>query len=256
MYERAIVRPPGSTFPDGLTTIDLGRPDLAGARRQHQAYCAALEGCGLSLIRLPEDDRYPDSTFVEDTALLVGGRAILTRPGAPSRAGEVESIRETLCALFEKLDPIEEPGTVDGGDICEAGERVLIGISQRTNEEGARQLAALLAEEGLEPRSLDIRGRDEILHLKSGLSYVGRGKILAIEALAGHPALRDFELLRVPASEAYAANAILVNGRLLIPAGFLHTESTLRYAGFDVLPLEMSEFRKMDGGLSCLSLRF
>src|SRR4051812_8782019 len=256
MYQRAIVRPPGSTFPDGLTTVDLGKPNLERAREQHRAYCEALQGCGLSLIHLPEDSRHPDSTFVEDTALFAGSRAVLTRPGAPSRAGEVESIREVLSTLHEKLESIEGPGTLDGGDVCEADDRILIGISQRTNEEGARQLAAILAGEGLAPRTIDIRGLDVILHLKSGLSHLGQGRIMAIDALAGHPALRDFQILRVSASEAYAANTILVNGRLLMPAGFPRTESTLREAGFDLLALEMSEFQKMDGGLSCLSLRF
>lgn len=256
MYQRAIVRPPGSRFSDGLTTVDLGRPDLARARAQHAAYCEALETCGLTLTRLPEDDRYPDSTFVEDTAVLLGNRAILTRPGAPSRAGEVAAIRGTLAAFCGKLESIAEPGTLDGGDVCEAGEIVLIGISRRTNEEGARQLAAILAEEGFTPRTVDIRGLDEILHLKSGISHLGKSGVLAIDALAGHPALRDFEIIRVEPSEAYAANSILANDRLLLAAGHPRIEGSLRSGGFDVLPLEMSEFQKMDGGLSCLSLRF
>jgi dimethylargininase len=256
LYQRAIVRPPGSNFSDGLTTVDLGRPDLAKAGVQHAAYCETLERCGLALTRLPEDSRYPDSTFVEDTAVLVGDRAILTRPGAPSRAGEVAAIRGTLSGFYRKLDSIVEPGTLDGGDVCEAGNVFLIGISRRTNEEGARQLAAILAEEGFTPRTVDIRERQEILHLKSGISCAGQGRLLAIEALASHPALRDFEVIPVEPAESYAANSILVNDRLLIAAGHPRIEGTLRYVGFDVIPLEMSEFQKMDGGLSCLSLRF
>jgi dimethylargininase len=256
LYQRAIVRPPGSSFPDGLTTVDLGRPDLAVARAQHAAYCEALERCGLAVTRLPEDSGFPDSTFVEDTAVLVGERAILARPGAPSRAGEVAAIRGTLSGFYETLESIAEPGTLDGGDVCEAGEVVLIGISRRTNEEGARQLAAIYAEEGFTPRTMDIRGLEEILHLKSGVSWLGPRRILAIDALAEHPALRDFEVVRVESSEAYAANSILVNGRLLLAAGHPRIEGGLRSAGYDIVPLEMSEFQKMDGGLSCLSLRF
>jgi dimethylargininase len=236
--------------------VALGRPDLARARAQHAAYCQALEGCGLTLRRLPEDPGYPDSTFVEDTAILVGSRAILTRPGAPSRAGEVAAIRGALSAFCGKLESIVEPGTLDGGDVCEAGEVVLVGISRRTNEEGARQLAAILAEDGFTPRTMDIRGLGEILQLKSGVSYLGRSRVLAIDALAGHPALREFEIVRVESSEAYAANSILVNDRLLIAAGHPRIEGSLRSVGYDVVPLEMSEFQKMDGGLSCLSLRF
>jgi len=255
MDQRAIVRPPGSSFSEGLTTVDLGRPDLARARQQHQVYCETLERCGLTLTRLPEDARYPDSTFVEDTAILAGDRAILTRPGAPSRAGEVAAIREALSAFYGTLESIEAPGTLDGGDVCEAGEIALIGISRRTNEEGARQLAAILSEEGFAARAVDIRGIGEILHLKSGLSYVGRGRVLAIDALGGHAALRGLEVIRVEPLEGYAANSILVNDRLLIAAGYPRLEGSLRGAGYDVVPLEMSEFQKMDGGLSCLSLR-
>jgi len=256
LYQRAIVRPPGSNFSEGLTTVDLGRPDLGLAREQHEAYCEALERCGLELTRLPEDPRHPDSTFVEDTAILIGRRAILTRPGAESRAGEIAAIRGPLSAHYGGLESIVSPGTLDGGDVCEVGDAVLIGISQRTNEEGARQLAAILEQEGFPSRAIDIRGLPDILHLKSGVSWVGHGRIVAIEALAAHPALRDLEVIRVESGEAYAANGVLVNGRLLVAAGYPGLERTLRRLGCDVLPLEMSEFQKMDGGLSCLSLRF
>lgn len=256
MYQRAIVRPPGSSFSEGLTTVDLGRPDLARAREQHEAYCKALERCGLELIRLPEDPRYPDSTFVEDTAVLLGRRAILTRPGAASRAGEVAGIRGPLSKFYGGLESIGNPGTLDGGDVCEVGDLVLIGISHRTNEEGANQLAVILEQEGFSPRTIDIRGLPEILHLKSGVSWTGPDTILAIEALAAHPALDGLEIIRVDRAEAYAANSLLVNGRLLIAAGYPGIERTLQRAGCDLIALEMSEFQKMDGGLSCLSLRF
>lgn len=256
MIQRAIVRPPGSSFRDALTTVDLGTPDLDEARAQHEAYCAALGRCGVELIRLPEDDRHPDSTFVEDTAVLVNGRAVLTRPGAPSRADEVEAIRPALARFLPTLGAIEEPGTLDGGDVCETDQRFLIGISRRTNEEGARQLAAILAREGFAASFVDIRAMDEILHLKSGIGYAGEGRMLAIAALCGHEALRGFEIIRVPDAEAYAANAVRVNDRILIAAGSPRTEAALASLDYDVLPLDVSEFQKMDGGLSCLSLRF
>lgn len=253
---RAIVRPPGATFAEGLTTVDLGVPDLARALEQHAAYCEALERCGVALTRLPADPRHPDSTFVEDTAILTERRAILTRPGAASREGEVAAIRDPLSSFFPEFRTITPPGTLDGGDVCEADGHFLITISRRTNEEGARQLAAFLAEEGFTSSFIDIRGLEEILHLKSGIAYPGEGRIVAIEALASHPALRSFEIVRVDPGEAYASNCVRVNERLLIAAGFPRLETTLRGLGYDVLPLEMSEFQKMDGGLSCLSLRF
>jgi len=256
LLSRAIVRPPSSNFADGLTTMDLGVPDHGRAMAQHAAYCEALERCGLTLTRLPEDLRFPDSTFVEDTAILTSRRAILTRPGAPSRAGEVEGLRATLSSVYPELRAIEAPGTLDGGDVCEGEDHFLIALSARTNEAGARQLAAFLEEEGQRSRFVDIRDIDGILHLKSGIAYLGDGRVVAIGALRRHPALRDYEIIPVDASETYAANCVRVNDRLLVAAGHPRLEAALRRMGYGVLPLEMSEFEKMDGGLSCLSLRF
>src|SRR6185436_13819922 len=125
-------------------TASLGAPDLARARAQHERYCAALSELGLALVHLPPDERFPDSTFVEDAAVLTPGRAVITRPGAASRLGETEAVEEALRELFPRLERIEPPGTLDGGDVCEAGKTFFIGVSLRTNEDGARQLAALL----------------------------------------------------------------------------------------------------------------
>ncbi|MBL8112622.1 MAG: N(G),N(G)-dimethylarginine dimethylaminohydrolase [Acidobacteria bacterium] len=255
-FTRALARPPAASFAEGLTTADLGAPDLEKALAQHAAYCEALVGCGLELLHLPPDDRHPDSTFVEDTAVIARGAAIVTRPGAASRAGEVHAIRTALAGFFPGLDEIQAPGTVDGGDICEAGEHVFIGLSHRTNEEGAAQLARFLALQGLTSQNVDIRNVPGILHLKSGISYLGDGRMLVIEALAEHPAFSSLTVLRVPRGEEYAANAIRVNDRVLLPAGYPGVEELLRNAGDTLLTLDMSEFRKMDGGLSCLSLRF
>jgi dimethylargininase len=255
-FDHAIVRPPGRTFVDGLTTVDLGTPDVARALEQHAAYCDALERCGLTLIRLPADDAFPDSTFVEDTALLFGRRAVLTRPGAASRAGEVAAIAPELARFFPAPDRLAGPGTLDGGDVCETDRLVLIGLSERTNEEGARQLARLLEPQGIPAVPIDIRGVAGILHLKSGLCWLGDGRVAVIDALAEHPALAGFERVRVAPEEAYAANCVRINDRLLIAAGYPRFEASLRERGYDVRPLEMSEFAKMDGGLTCLSLRF
>ena len=256
MLRHAIVRPPGPNFADGLTTVDLGPPDHARALRQHAAYCDALERCGLSLTRLAEDSRHPDSTFVEDTAILTRRGAIVTRPGAPSRAGEIATVREPLRAFYPEFKAIVEPGTLDGGDVCEAEDHFLIGISERTNEEGARQLETHLEADGFTSTRIDVRGVEGILHLKSGISYLGGGRIAAIPALGSHPVLRNYDVVPVPASESYAANCVRVNDRLLVAAGHPRLEAALRGLGHDVMPLEMSEFQKMDGGLSCLSLRF
>lgn len=255
-FTRAIVRPPGATFADGLTTAGLGAPDLALALAQHRAYVAALEGCGLAVTVLPPDDRFPDSTFVEDTAVLARGLAVLCRPGAPSRAGEVAAIRPALETFFPSLAAIEAPGTVDGGDVCEAGDHVFVGVSERTNEAGARQLAAHLSTRGLGTTLVDVRGVPGLLHLKSGIAWLG-GRTLAVAApFASRPELAGWDLLRVPDGEEYAANAVLVNGTVLLASGYPGFEAAVRARGLPTAALDVSEFRKLDGGLSCLSLRF
>jgi dimethylargininase len=251
----AIVRPPGASFAAGITTAGLGAPDLELALAQHRAYCAALVECGVEVESLPADDRFPDSTFIEDTAVLVPGCAVLTRPGAESRRGEVDGTSEALGRRFTRLEAIAPPGTVDGGDICETSACVLIGISERTNPEGAAALARLLAASGVESRRLDVRGSG-LLHMKSGLTDLGDGRLLVSRQLSGREELAGFATVEVEPVEEYAANAVRVNGRVLIAAGFPRIAGTLRRLGYAPLPLEMSEFRKMDGGLSCLSLRF
>ncbi|MBP7676448.1 MAG: amidinotransferase [Thermoanaerobaculia bacterium] len=255
-FTRALVRPPASTFADGLTTAGLGAPDLPLALAQHEAYVKALEACGLSVTRLPADDRFPDSTFVEDTAVLARGLAVLCRPGAPSRAGEVEAIRTALKSFFPSPVAIEAPGTVDGGDVCEAGDHVFIGVSERTNEAGGRQLAAHLATCGLETTLVDVRGIPGLLHLKSGIAWLGGRTLALARPFAGRPEFAGWDVLDVPAGEEYAANAVLVNGRVLVARGYPRFTAAVGALGLPVVALDMSEFRKLDGGLSCLSLRF
>lgn len=256
MFKHAIVRTPGSNFDAGLTTVSLGRPEFAKVLEQHARYCAALEECGLDLTFLEADMRYPDSTFVEDAAIVTERGAILMRPGAESRAGEVEAIRPALQRFFPEMPAIQAPGTVDGGDICEAGEHFFLGLSHRTNEEGARQLAGHLAAFGYTSSTIDVRPMTSILHLKSGIAYIGDNTLVVMEEMAGNPDFSRFELIRVSEEESYGANCVQVNERVLVAEGFPHLTTALRERGFDPLVLDMSEYRKMDGGLSCLSLRF
>lgn len=253
-FTSAIVRPPGASFAAGLTTAGLGLPDLALARRQHAAYCAALERLGVRVHALPPDDAYPDSTFVEDTAIATARGVIVTRPGAPSRAGEVASMRLALEALVGGVASIEPPGTLDGGDVCQAGRHVFIGRSHRTSDDGARQLAAWLGRQGYTASTVDIRADAALLHLKSGIAWLGEHLVLA-EALADHPAFAGYPRLVAPPAETYAANCVRVNDAVLVAAGFPATAARIAGAGYRVVALEVSEFQKMDGGLSCLSLR-
>ena len=260
MFTKAIVRPPGANFAEALTTVKQGAPNYPRALEQHAAYCEALEHCGLTLTRLEADERYPDSTFVEDTAVLTKQGAMLTRPGAASRIGEVENIAEVLSKFYMELSSIHEPGTLDGGDVCEAEieglNHFFIGISERTNQNGAQQLAEWLATYSCSASLVDIRGVNNILHLKSGLACLGDNRLAVIAALADRNEFRGYELVRVTAQEEYAANCVRVNDRVLVAAGHPQFEATLRKLGYETMALEMSEFQKIDGGLSCLSLRF
>ena len=256
MFKKAIVRAPSENFGDGLTSVDLGVPDFETALVQHRAYCEALQRCGLRLVELEADAGYPDSVFVEDTAVLTERCAVITRPGAASRGGEVVSMAETLALYYDKLDRVEGPGTIDGGDVCQIGNHFLIGISARTNEEGARQLSKYLEAVGFTSGFIDIRGMDGLLHLKSGVSSLGDGRVLVTDAMRGEKELEGFELVRVPEGEEYAANCIRVNDYVLFAAGFPILQNKLEDLGCNLIALEMSEFQKMDGGLSCLSLRF
>ena len=255
-FTRAIVRPPAASFAAGITSSGLGPPDLALALEQHEAYCRTLDRLGLSLIRLPPDPRFPDSTFVEDAAIVTSKGAILSRPGAPSRAGEVAALGAALERWFPELDRISVPGTVDGGDVCEAGPHFFIGISQRTNAAGAAQLGAWLAAHGFGSSTIDLREVPGLLHLKTGLSWLGGQRLLATGGIAGHEALRGWKVVEVPKGEEYAANCIEVNDAVLVAGGFPETAALLRGLGHDVAELHMSEYRKMDGGLSCLSVRW
>jgi len=263
MFTRAIVRPPAPNFAQGLTTAGLGAPDYKVALRQHEAYCAALEQCGLTLTSLEPDPDYPDSTFVEDVAIVTDTCAILTRPGAPSRAGEVESMRQCLSDFFEKVFEIEAPGTLDGGDICQAGDHFFIGISERTNAAGARQLSELLRQAGFDSSAIEITksvpgaiATGSLLHLKSGLAYLNDRRLVITAALEDRPEFAAYDLVPVNQAELYAANCIRVNDHVLIARGHPKFETKLRGLGYQTIALDMSEFQKMDGGLSCLSLRF
>jgi dimethylargininase len=252
----AIVRPPATTFAQGITSSRLGAPNLSLALEQHGTYCKALEGLGVWPLKLPADPEFPDSVFVEDAAIVTSRGAILTRPGAPSRAGEVKGLAPALGRWFAELDEIAPPGTLDGGDVCEAGPHFFIGISHRTNEDGAAQLAEWLEERGFGSSLIDIRGTRGMLHLKTGLSWLGGRRLLAWRGIARCKAFRGWEVLKVPRGEEYAANCIRVNDAVLVAHGFPATANMLAGLGYKVLTLEMSEYRKMDGGLSCLSVRW
>ena len=255
-FTRALLRRPGENFAAGITSATAGAPVLATALEQHARYAAALTACGVTLTILPADARHPDGTFVEGTAVLTPSAAIVTRPGAARRAAETAAIAAVLARHYASLAHITAPGTVDGGDVCETDAGFLIGVTARTNEAGARELAGLLGELGHAATLVDVRGCRGLLHLKTAISYLGDGRLAVAPGLPALAALEAYEQVTLVPAESYAANCVRVNERVLLAAGYPRFADALARLGYQPLPLEMSEFRKMDGGLSCLSLRF
>ena len=255
-FTHALTRPPGANFAAGLTSAAAGPPNLDLALRQHAAYCDALRRCKVAVTALAPEPDHPDATFVEDTAVLAERTAIVTRPGAPSRLGETAAVAAALRALRGDIHEIRAPGTLDGGDVCQAESHFFVGLSARTNAAGARQFRAIVEAAGYTMSTIDIRGNRRLLHLKSGIAYLGDRRLLVVPDLPGAAEFAGFESIEVCAAESYAANCVRVNEHVLIAAGYPRTAAALRACGYSPLPIDVSEFRKMDGGLSCLSLRY
>ena len=250
MYTKAIVRRPGRNFAEGITTANLGKPDFEKALEQHSAYCYALTACGLEIIVLEADEKYPDGCFVEDTAIVTSEVAIITRPGASSRMGEEAEISGILSE-FRKIETIKLPGTLDGGDVLRVGNHFFIGISGRTNRDGARQLSAILSKYNYTASETEV---GQGLHLKSGIAYLGKGNFISSERfskIAG-----SSRIIIIDQDESYSANCLQANDSLIIPFGFPKSKKKIVELGYNIIELEMSEFRKMDGGVTCLSLLF
>ena len=244
MLTHAITRLPGENFADGLTTANLGRPDYTLIKKQHLAYRQALLALGLDVLVLPAESAYPDAYFVEDAAIVT--------PCAPSRRGEELSLQPFL-AYYRPLFHIRPPGTVDGGDVLMVGNHFFIGLSERTNQEGASQLNSFLADAGHTSKTVSVTAG---LHLKSGVSYVGNDILLLIHTLADYPAFARYQRIVLDPDEEYAANTLFINEVLLIPQGYPKIRTKLASLGRRIIELDVSEVRKMDGGLSCMSLRF
>lgn len=252
-FTKAIVRTPCAALVNGITTADLGLPDYPLALQQHGEYVAALAQCGLEVLTLPADENYPDSTFVEDVALCTPACAVVTNPGAASRNGERALIGEALLGYYARYEEIQFPGTLDAGDVMMVGSHFYIGLSARTNADGARQLIAILERHGMSGQAVPLR---HVLHLKTGISYLEDNHLLVCGEFVDDPTFAKFDRIVVDADEAYAANCLWVNGTVLVPAGSPKTLAKIEALGYGTIVLEMSEFEKVDGGLSCLSLRF
>lgn len=253
MFKNAIVRTPSKSMINGLTNANLGLPDYEKALLQHSIYIQALKEYGLEVTVLEADENFPDSTFVEDVALLTKECAIITNPGAPSRKGEIVEIKNVLQNFYKNIEEVEAPGTVEAGDIMMVDSHFYIGLSKRTNSNGAKQVIQFLEKHGLSGSVVEL---EKVLHLKTGVAYLENNNLVACGEFVSKKEFQKFNIIDIDESESYAANCIWVNNNVLIPKGFPLTSEKIKKAGYSVKEIDVSEFQKLDGGLSCLSLRF
>ncbi len=253
MLKNAIVRRPCKNIVNGITRENQGPPNHSRAIKQHDSYIDALKNCGLEVTVIDENETFPDSVFIEDTAVLTKEFAIITNPSPKTRKEEIVGVIPTIKHHFKTIEYIATPGTLEGGDILLIGNTFYIGKTERSNIEGIRQFKKLISKHGYNSATINI---DELLHLKSGVSYIGNNTLLIVNDLKNDPAFKSFKKIIAEEPETYAANSLNINGNIILPRGFPSTRKKLENEGYEIIELDVSEYRKLEGGLSCLSLRF
>lgn len=250
-FTHAIARLPADTCGNGQTTSPLGAPDIAATGQQFLAYIDTLLRLGLKVTILPAAPAFPDAHFVEDTAVVMPELAVITHPGAPSRQGEVESIEPLFTdrPIF-RMSP---RGHLDGGDVLLVGKQFFIGLTARTDAAGINEFTTAVERYGYRVSAIEVSAG---LHLKSIVNYVGRNTLLLTAAYQQHPAFAAFNSIIIPDAESYAGNTLWINDTLITPQGYPETLAQIETLGMPIIQLDTSEFKKMDGGLTCLSLRF
>lgn len=256
MFKNVIVRKPGKSICDGITSApELGKPDYEKALKQHENYIETLKKCGVNVTVLEPLEEFPDSCFVEDTAVLTKKCAIISNPGAESRNKESEFMVETIKKFYSenKIEYIKAPGTLEGGDVMMVGDHFYVGKSARTNEEGIKQFIKILNKYGLTGSEVSL---EKVLHLKTGVNYIENNNMLVSGEFIDKKDFENYNKIIVPEDESYGANCIWVNETVIVPKGYPKIEKAIKDMGYKVLVTDTSEFKKIDGGLSCLSLRF
>lgn len=253
-FSHALCRAPSQSVTQGLRASDQGDPDAGVFAAEHAAYVAALRGAGCEVSVLPALEAFPDSVFIEDPALVLDGVAIVLRPGAESRFGEAASLRPALAEHMRDVVELESAGYVDGGDILCTDDRVLVGLSARTDARGAEDLRPIVAAFGYELEILQTP--PEILHFKTESSLLDAETVLATPMLAQSGAFSGMKVIETAPGEEASANAIRVNDRVLLSAGHPATAERLDRARYKVVTLKTSQAALVDGGLSCMSLRY
>jgi dimethylargininase len=235
-----------------LTHLARRPIDVEAVRLQHRRYEERLSELGCEVTRLPAEPELPDAVFVEDTAVVFPEVAVLTRPGAVSRRSEVDATAAVLGA-HRDLVRIEEPGTLDGGDVLLVDREVFVGRSSRTNEAGIGQLRNVLERLGYVVTPVEVEG---CLHLKSAVTRVGARTLLLNPVWVEATLFRGFERIDVDPDEPFAANALRIRETVLFPEAFRRTRKRLEESGFGVVPVDMTELAKAEGGVTCCSLIF
>ncbi len=249
----AIVREVSSSINDCELSFHARQPiDVARAIAQHHAYRDCLTELGVRIVSLPAEPTLPDAVFVEDPAVVVDEVAIISNMGAPSRRSEIVSLANAL-SRYRPLKFLAEPATLDGGDVMRIGRSIFVGLSRRTNRDGITQLSDLLGPFGYQVEPVEVRG---CLHLKSACSYVGNNTVLVNRSWIEAEPLSRFQLLDVPEEEPAAANALLLNDVIIMPASFPKTRALVEKRGLRVRPIDVSELQKAEAGVTCTSLIF
>jgi len=245
----AVVRPVPDSY-DRCVRTNVEKIDVALAKRQHAEYCKALQKLGLELIWIEGDNTLPDSCFVEDTAVILGEKAIICNMKIKSRVKEVTEVAKVLEKLKETYY-IKPPATIDGGDVLKIEDKVFVGLSDRTNPHAIHQLRKILENSNLEIVPVKVRN---VVHLKSACTYLGNNYVILSKGHFDTDILRDYKKIVVPRGEEYAADCLAINGTVLMARGHPKTKKLIEKEGFFVKELEMSEFRKGEGALTCLSI--
>ncbi|MEM1089019.1 MAG: arginine deiminase family protein [Pseudomonadota bacterium] len=253
-FDRAIVRRPAASVVNGLRAVDRGAPDFDQLGEEHLAYVEALEAAGVTVTVLPPAPAFPDAVFVEDPALVFSNGAVALRPGAASRFGEAAEMLPVLREHFANVLQLPGPGSVEGGDVLITPDKVLVGLSERTNVQGAEALMSCLNHLGL--RGAIVQTPPDVLHFKSDCSMLDNETVLSTRRLAASGVFNGLRTILVPQGEEAAANALRINDRVLIGSHFHRTIDQLSGQGYSLEPLKTNEISKLDAGLSCMSLRW
>ena len=253
-YTHAIVRRPSKSVVDGLRAGNGPDPDFDALMVEHRAYVDALRSMGLDVEELAAVDSFPDSIFVEDPALVFTEGAVVLKLSAPSRAGEADLLAPTLETRFGKVLYMQGPGHADGGDVLVLRDRVLIGLSRRTDRKGAEELISLLSELGQKGEIAETP--DDILHFKTGCSLINEETVFALPQMIGSAAFSGLRVVPVPEGEEKAANKLRIRDAVLIGESFPKSRAIIESFGIRTIGMKVDQIGRIDAGLSCMSLRW